>query len=621
MRLEKRMLRSIAILAATAGAAPAATFNRVALTGITGAGGPNQGSGVTFSSLDNPFINNNNQVVFRGTLTGTGVNSNNNQGYWIGLAGGNLTLVTRMGNDAPGISGDAVISQIRHEIALGRQNSNFGYLGLLSGTGIDGSNDAVIFCGMLGNTPVARENTQAPSLPPGVVFSAPAYNPAPTEAFHPPRMNENGVFTFFATLRSTSPFFPIDNFNRDTIWYGYPAGTISLLARGGMPAPGTGTPAANFYFLEDPVINNTGLVAFRASLTGNGVTSDNSSAIFVGLPNALQMVVRRGTQAPFLPNGVKIRFGEGTEPRKILFNDKGTVVFYAYLYGPGVDNTNSRALYMVRNGTLQMIARQGLPAPGTDGTWAGLNEPVLNGQDKVAFMANLTGNTNGIWVGDPMNLHCAARSGQQAPGLPAGVTYRWLGLPAINGLGQIAFTAELAGPGVTVDNNYALFAGYPGNLECVLRKGQYFDVNPTAVVDYRVISNIQISSPSSGEENGTPFQLNDNGVLAFRLRFTDNSYAVYTATIPTCSGTIAPDLNGDCHVDQADFEAFNACRTGPGVPYTVMALPAGCYFIPNANGRIQPDFDQDGDVDMDDFGKLQRCMTGPTYSVDPTCVN
>jgi len=116
-------------------------------------------------------------------------------------------------------------------------------------------------------------------------------------------------------------------------------------------------------------------------------------------------------------------------------------------------------------------------------------------------------------------------------------------------------------------------------------------------------------------------QINNNGTIVFGLGFTDGSSGVFVATIPACPGSIAPDFNSDCHVDQMDLDKFKPCRTGPGVPYNLQALPSGCLFIPNGSGRIAPDFDNDGDVDHDDFGRIQRCMTGPTLPNDPACMN
>lgn len=67
----------------------------------------------------------------------------------------------------------------------------------------------------------------------------------------------------------------------------------------------------------------------------------------------------------------------------------------------------------------------------------------------------------------------------------------------------------------------------------------------------------------------------------------------------------AADLDGNCVVDNADFQIFRACVTGPGIPYGPMTRPR-CTLVFDAQGHIAADFDRDGDVDQEDFSVLQR---------------
>ena len=64
--------------------------------------------------------------------------------------------------------------------------------------------------------------------------------------------------------------------------------------------------------------------------------------------------------------------------------------------------------------------------------------------------------------------------GEQVPGLPAGVVWGPDGNdyePAINANGTIVFSARLAGAGVTMSNDDAIFIGEPGSLTMVAREG------------------------------------------------------------------------------------------------------------------------------------------------------
>lgn len=81
------------------------------------------------------------------------------------------------------------------------------------------------------------------------------------------------------------------------------------------------------------------------------------------------------------------------------------------------------------------------------------------------------------------------------------------------------------------------------------------------------------------------------------------------------------DLDGDCDVDADDLRAFEACASGPAVPYDPGNLPAGCPLAPDAQNRIPADADRDGDVDLVDFAVFQRCHAGPDRLPDPSCAD
>ena len=76
----------------------------------------------------------------------------------------------------------------------------------------------------------------------------------------------------------------------------------------------------------------------------------------------------------------------------------------------------------------------------------------------------------------------------------------------------------------------------------------------------------------------------------------------------TCDVTVAPDLDGDCDVDDDDFDLFQACSTGPALG-------------PVATGCIDRDFDEDDDVDQSDFAVFQRCLSGPNVEPIAGCAD
>ena len=65
------------------------------------------------------------------------------------------------------------------------------------------------------------------------------------------------------------------------------------------------------------------------------------------------------------------------------------------------------------------------------------------------------------------------------------------------------------------------------------------------------------------------------------------------------------DYNHDGDVDLDDFATFEACVSGPTVPYR--------------DGCAKADFDGDNDVDQVDFATFQRCYSGAGKAGDPNC--
>ncbi|MEX2092814.1 MAG: choice-of-anchor tandem repeat NxxGxxAF-containing protein [Pirellulales bacterium] len=106
-------------------------------------------------------------------------------------------------------------------------------------------------------------------------------------------------------------------------------------------------------------------------------------------------------------------------------------------------------------------------------------------------------------------LRTVALTGDQAPGLPAGVTYGRLIGPVMNSAGQIAFTADLSGTGVNSTNNSSIWSEGSGTLALVAREGSH----------------------APGAQEGVTFrdfndlfpQLNDAGQIAFVASLSGNS--------------------------------------------------------------------------------------------------
>jgi hypothetical protein len=95
----------------------------------------------------------------------------------------------------------------------------------------------------------------------------------------------------------------------------------------------------------------------------------------------------------------------------------------------------------------------------------------------------------------------------------------------------------------------------------------------------------------------------------------------WAVAVPTCTSFAPADFNQDCRVDAEDRALFDACFTGPEVPYNPVSPPPGCVFTQDGEGHIAPDFDGNGDVDQRDYAVFQKCYSGPDANADPNCAN
>jgi hypothetical protein len=258
--------------------------------------------------------------------------------------------------------------------------------------------------------------------------------------------------------------------NNESIWVGVP-GSLALVAREGDSAPGL---PAYFGSMHRPVLSATGTVAFGSLLGGAGITAGNDEAAWIGYPGALSLLAREGSAAP----GTAADFGSLLVPLRI--NGSGQVAFRTGLAGAGVHAGNDQGVWTGTAGALQLAARKGDPAPGLPaGVFVGsLADPVLNGAGHLALSGTLTGpgvtpaDDAALWFGPAQALQVVARKGDSLPGLPAGTALAGFSLgPVINDAGQIALGGLLSGAGVDSSNDQAIWAGLPGGLTLAVREG------------------------------------------------------------------------------------------------------------------------------------------------------
>lgn len=251
--------------------------------------------------------------------------------------------------------------------------------------------------------------------------------------------------------------------------------------------PGLGTGVYFSFFRATPVVNQSGDIAFRGSVSGDGVDTSNNAGIWKTSGGALQLVAREGATGPGPGLGPGVYFdapstsgGFGDDP---ILNAAGAVFFPGSLAGPGVTTDNSYGRWTDASGFPEPVARQGSEQLGPnlgDGvvfTYPG--GPAFNSQGRAAFLSGLSGtgidaaNDQGIWLFENGSLTTIARTGPAGPdaGLGPDVHFNDLDYPILNDQTEVVFRGQVAGVGVDASNDRGIWSYYDGSLIPLVREG------------------------------------------------------------------------------------------------------------------------------------------------------
>ncbi|USO00278.1 MAG: hypothetical protein H6810_06365 [Phycisphaeraceae bacterium] len=278
-----------------------------------------------------------------------------------------------------------------------------------------------------------------------------------------------GRVAFYAALRDDGG--GIDSTNSSGIWAG-PLDAIDLIARAGDGAPGT--EGAVFEDFNNPSLTASGLLAFPGFLVpGVGdATPGHEGGSWIGVPGSLAVAARRGDPAPGTPSN----FWYLSDP---IVSDSGEFAVGGEIETGvnGVTYMDSDCLWLTRGGTLELLAREASPVPGIAGAEFGIiASPTINGVGEVAFYAVMQGAVTGydnaaIFTGDHDTLGLLVREGDEPPGVP-GARFLSFSFPLITDTGRVLFYAALrVEGGVNSTNDEGIWEGTPGELRLVARKG------------------------------------------------------------------------------------------------------------------------------------------------------
>lgn len=340
---------------------------------------------------------------------------------------------------------------------------------------------------------IALQDAPAPGTEPGVTFNQ--FNSTLVV------IDNDGAATFRARVKGPGV---AANLNDLGIWTEN-AGVLSLVARVGFSAPGV-SGGIVFKSFHDPLIGIPGITVIPAFIQGPGISIGvNDYGIWSNATGSLDLVARRGTAAPGLPD---TEFSVFNSPSA---SSSGRTAFFSLLQGAGVGASDFRSIWSDGGGTLHLVARMGSEVAGANpGTvFENFGAPRINANGQTAFRAQLSGpsvsagNDIAILSEAANSLSIVGREGDPAPGLGAGVFFDDLNdvTPAWNDLGQTAFAAGMLGTGVATDSDRGVWSEGSGALDLVAREGdQAPGVEPGTVFSEVLVNEIP-GYP------GDPFQL------------------------------------------------------------------------------------------------------------------
>jgi hypothetical protein len=487
--------------------------------------------------------------------------------------------VLAAGDPAPGVIGATMINtSAAIDSPVMDQNGALLFRGRMLGA-VTGADDRAYFYGHSnGNLRlVARASDQAPGCLPGTLLRSSSPTAGSVGLQTPPKISPFGEFVLFRS-KLYDPVTPANTpTTSDTgVFYGTVSGGLLLLAREGeqMPSLPAGVlwgemdngnlPTGQMYH-----VNAGGAVLFQTPLAG-AVTTGDDAVMVTGSPGSLQIVSREGD---VLPDGSIVSVQATTPTGSVTLgftsqlNASGQVLHdmrFSITSGSATA-TNDRALALWSGGTNVIIAREGDAAPGTvgasflDGTGWSPVASMLTRSGNTTLAAALSGgdvagttNNRALYFGGLAGWVMVMRKGDLAPGLAGGELFNVVNDSSIacNDSGQVAFLTSFVQAGsVTAANDTALWLGTAGNLTMMAREG---DACVAAGLGGGPWTYADIGTGGTA----TP-RLNDRGEMLWQPSITDGT----STLLPLLSWT--PTLGWVCVSNRA--ETLTTTLGGPAL--------------------------------------------------------
>ncbi|QEG33560.1 DUF7453 family protein [Bythopirellula goksoeyrii] len=462
------------------------TIQKIAITGDIM---PGTTGVLTQNVAENGFSGNAfGQAVFRGRLTGPGIDSDNSEGLWTGGSPA-LSLVALGGSIAPATTlsfrfmVDPVINAQGQIVLYGFFDPNDAGPDFFSGIWkADASGQLEL---------VARAGGNAPGTN-GVFDHL-------SSVFVDLSFNDLGEVSIHADI--------FDSFDQG-IWTDAGGGGLRLITLRNENAPGTDT---HFTSFRPVSLNNLGETAFLGLLPfGDGTR--NAGIWKEKQIGQLELVVRKGDLTPDSTG----RFTEIGNPK---FNNKEKIAFTSAIDADLNGTIDYQSIWQEDStGNLTQLFRSDVSLPGTSFQFRTIYDFEFNNSSEYALDALLdTGSSQdrGIWkVDSEGDIGLVAMRNSFAPGTPSSrfaEFYDW----TMNELGQVAFFGRIFGNGVIDPNSSGIWAlDQNGILKLIVRTGDSINVGDAANPDYRTV--IGLRSPDQG-------LISDKGKVLFSAIFADGA--------------------------------------------------------------------------------------------------
>jgi glucose/arabinose dehydrogenase len=432
--------------------------------------GPAPGTDGTFAAFKDPVFGGNHYAFIGKLKSGSGVNAQNDDGIWSD-ASGSLQLVAREGSEAPGAGGALFHKFV--SIALPALGDGLFVAQLRPGTGagadrVKSTNDYGIWRASVGGSVLVLREGAPVEVQPGSSRTVKKFQ---TLGYVKGSEDQRRSHTAEGNIHVLVDFTDGTQAIIESPGNGDPLIIKAITGQGVTEPAGEilaklGVPAAN-----------SAAIAFRATLAFSANTNKgNDTALFAQTEeDTFASITREGDPAASTGDA---QFADFSAPA--ISSDDRTITFHASLRlgtgDPVVKAGSDTGLWTTMGGSLKLIAREGLPAAGTNGHFTKFHSFAVNPDSEtqaIAFTAELrlakgqatARNRSGLWAFDRNgDLHLLQRTGDSIflPGSATTEVISQFALKspmqspgqgrALNELGQVVFLSKFkrGGQGIFV---------------------------------------------------------------------------------------------------------------------------------------------------------------------------